>query len=64
MAWIMDKIFDKSKTKIFSQKILIFFFNLQSKLNCEVLSRSIGLQLRWSVAAENIILQIVGNLGL
>merc|ERR1711892_382362 len=35
----------------------------QSKLNCEVLSNSIGLQLRWSVAQENIILQIVGNLG-
>ena len=36
---------------------------LQSKLNCEVLSTSLGLQLRWSVAQENIILQIVGNLG-
>ena len=39
-----------------------YFF--QSKLNCEVLSNSIGLQLRWSVAQENIILQIVGNLGM
>lgn len=35
----------------------------ESKLNCEVLSTSLGLQLRWSVAQENIILQIVGNLG-
>jgi len=35
----------------------------ESKLNCEVLSSSIGLEVRWSVAQENIILQIVGNLG-
>ena len=35
----------------------------QSKLNCEVLSPELGLQLRWSLAGSSIILQIVANLG-
>ena len=35
----------------------------QSKLNCEVLSPDLGLQLRWSLAGSSIILQIVANLG-
>jgi len=35
----------------------------ESKLNCEVLSPELGLQLRWSLAGSSIILQIVANLG-
>lgn len=35
----------------------------ESKLNCEVLSAPLGLQLRWSLAGDSIILQIVGNMG-
>ena len=38
-------------------------FPNQSKLNCEVLSPELGLQLRWSLAGSSIILQIVANLG-
>ena len=36
---------------------------MQSKLNCEVLSREVGLQVRWSVVADSAILQVVANLG-
>ena len=36
---------------------------MQSKLNCEVLSREVGLQVRWSVVADTAIIQVVANLG-
>ena len=52
--------------RLFTNKmrvILIVIVLFQSKLNCEVLSQDVGLQVRWSVVSDSIILQVVGDLG-
>lgn len=36
---------------------------LQSKLNCEVLDDTLAFELRWAVAGDSIVVQLVGKLG-
>lgn len=42
--------------------IHIFFF--QSKLNCEVLYDDLAFEVRWAVAGESIVVQLVAKLGM
>jgi hypothetical protein len=37
--------------------------NVQAKLNCEVLWDDLALEVRWAVAGETIVLQLVGKIG-
>ena len=48
--------------KYFHQELFRLKY-FQSKLNCEVLSQEVGLEVRWSLAGDSAIIQIVGNLG-
>lgn len=48
--------------------IIIFLFkiyhkNLQSKLNCEVLYDDLAFEVRWAVAGESVVVQLVAKLG-
>ena len=36
----------------------------QAKLNCEVLWDDLALEVRWAVAGETIVLQLVGKIGI
>ena len=36
----------------------------QAKLNCEVLWDDLALEVRWAVAGETIVLQLVGKIGM
>lgn len=47
---------------IFSSLVLIFLF--QSKLNCEVLYDDLAFEVRWAVAGESIVIQLVAKLGI
>lgn len=38
-------------------------FVLQSKLNCEVLLDELAFEVRWAVAGDSIVLQLVAKLG-
>lgn len=40
-----------------------FFFLLQSKLNCEILYDDLAFEVRWAVAGDSIVLQLVAKLG-
>lgn len=35
----------------------------QTKLNCEVLYDGLALEVRWAVAGESIVMQLVGRVG-
>lgn len=39
------------------------FFPFQSKLNCEVLYDDLAYEVRWAVAGESIVVQLVSKLG-
>lgn len=51
------------KRKFFKQKIHDILFYLQSKLNCEVLHDELAFEVRWAVAGESIVIQLVAKLG-
>jgi hypothetical protein len=36
---------------------------LQSKLNCEVLHDELAFEVRWAVAGESVVIQLVAKLG-
>lgn len=40
-----------------------FVLYLQSKLNCEVLHDDLAFEVRWAVAGESIVIQLVSKLG-
>lgn len=40
-----------------------FLLSLQSKLNCEVLYDDLAYEVRWAVAGESIVIQLVAKLG-
>lgn len=40
-----------------------FVLLFQSKLNCEVLDENLAFEVRWAVAGESIVLQLVAKLG-
>lgn len=42
---------------------LTFLLYLQSKLNCEVLHDELAFEVRWAVAGESIVIQLVAKLG-
>ena len=39
------------------------FFHVQSKLNCEVLWDDLAFEVRWAVAGDSVVLQLVSKLG-
>jgi hypothetical protein len=39
------------------------FFRAQSKLNCEVLWDDFAFEVRWAVAGDSVVLQLVSKLG-
>lgn len=39
------------------------FFSFQSKLNCEVLYDDLAFEVRWAVAGDSIVLQLVAKVG-
>lgn len=41
--------------------MFVFFF--QSKLNCEVLHDPLGYEVRWAIAGDSIVVQLVAKLG-
>ena len=41
----------------------LFTCDVQAKLNCEVLWDDLALEVRWAVAGETIVLQLVGKIG-
>lgn len=42
---------------------MFLFSNFQSKLNCEVLYDDLAFEVRWAVAGDSIVLQLVARLG-
>lgn len=48
--------------------LILSFFSLikffQSKLNCEVLYDDLAFEVRWAVAGESIVIQLVAKLGI
>jgi hypothetical protein len=42
---------------------MCFFFFVQSKLNCEVLWNDLAFEVRWAVAGDSVVLQLVSKLG-
>lgn len=50
-----------SKSNCFYSFVVSIF--TQAKLNCEVLWDDLALEVRWAVAGETIVLQLVGKIG-
>lgn len=42
----------------------LFRVCLQSKLNCEVLHDDLAFEVRWAVAGESVVIQLVSKLGM
>ena len=47
----------------FVSTLSLFTGYVQAKLNCEVLWDDLALEVRWAVAGETIVLQLVGKIG-
>jgi hypothetical protein len=45
------------------QKPKPLFFDIQSKLNCEVLWDELAFEVRWAVAGDSVVMQLVSKLG-
>lgn len=45
------------------QKPKPVFFGTQSKLNCEVLWDALAFEVRWAVAGDSVVMQLVSKLG-
>lgn len=41
----------------------MFVILFQSKLNCEVLHEPLGYEVRWAIAGDSIVVQLVAKLG-
>lgn len=54
---------DRFDEKLLKHKTNLFLFALQSKLNCEVLYDELAFEVRWAVAGESVVIQLVAKLG-
>lgn len=59
LRWLLAVIF----TVIWFYKKNTYRKNLQSKLNCEVLYDDLAFEVRWAVAGESVVVQLVAKLG-
>lgn len=57
------KLFEKRDLSFFTHYLCDLFFILQSKLNCEILHDDLAFEVRWAVAGDSIVLQLVAKLG-
>lgn len=48
---------------VYTEKRWFFAHFLQSKLNCEVLSDDLAFEVRWAVAGDSVVIQLVAKLG-
>jgi hypothetical protein len=48
---------------IFLLRFELMYFHVQSKLNCEVLWDDLAFEVRWAVAGDSVVLQLVSKLG-
>lgn len=44
-------------------QFLLVIFLFQSKLNCEVLDEDLAFEVRWAVAGDSVVIQLVAKLG-
>lgn len=49
--------------KTFRDKLFDNLLCFQSKLNCEVLHDDLAFEVRWAVAGESVVIQLVAKLG-
>lgn len=61
LSQFIEEIWDTKKSHRCIR--LTFHLYLQSKLNCEVLHDDLAFEVRWAVAGESIVIQLVAKLG-
>lgn len=59
----MEKFTEKNVYVTLENKCYIVLIFFQSKLNCEVLYDDLAFEVRWAVAGESIVVQLVAKLG-